>query len=521
VKLFDKARRLMGRERQHENTVVTSKVETAVFDDIVRRSEKVRERLDTAPILPDQSELDAKVWRKLGEDVWSEFYGLDNPTIRPRDRIAEQYRINRELSDKQARDDEYDDLHAKTNGQTLESAIAWLGAMDQFAQGYAGELAEHAERANEIADAERTIDDIDAALESLREQRRDNADDQSMVDHIDELIRMNAQAKREAVGEMQAAVAQQQQNMGSLIDAARSVAAKAADNAEQMVEATSLMPGAGAGPGGHIGIDQMLEFGARVQDSDVLRDVLAMMGRLEVSMGTIRRQLRKGGQEEMVDIETGNELQFVLAHERALLTHPVAKFDFYRRFHERSLMQYEMWSEHELKKGPLIIAADGSGSMGHYRNVFARGLALAACSIANREGRNTAALEFGSADELTEFWFRGDRSIDNAAAMEYAEHFFAGGTNINQVLLRAHDLIRSEAPFHSADLVIITDGGDRLTESTYVLRDKLRGMGVKIHGIAIEMAPTPYLLETCDSVSSVFDFAGPNNASNRLAIDLT
>jgi uncharacterized protein with von Willebrand factor type A (vWA) domain len=105
--------------------------------------------------------------------------------------------------------------------------------------------------------------------------------------------------------------------------------------------------------------------------------------------------------------------------------------------------------------------------------------------------------------------------------MEYAEHFFAGGTDINQVLLRAHDLIRTEAPFHSADLVIVTDGGDRLTDSTYVLRDKLREMGVKIHGIAIEMAPTPYLLEACDTVSSVFDFAGPNNASNRLAIDLT
>lgn len=521
MKLFDKARRLMGRERQNENTVVTSKVETAVFDDIVRRSEKVRERLDATPILPDQSELDAKVWHKLGEDVWSEFYGLDTPTIRPRDRIAEQFRINRELADKQARDKDYDDLHAKTNGQTLESAIAWLGAMDSFAQDFAGPLGDHAERANEIADAERTIDDIDAALESLRQQRRDSADDQSMVDHIDGLIRMNAQAKREAVTEMQAAVAAQQQNMGSLMDAARAAASKAAGNAEQMVESTSLMPGSGGGPGTHVGIDQMLEFGARVQDSHVLRAVLDMMGRLEVSMGTIRRQLRRGGYEEIVDIETGDDLRSVLPHERALLTHPVARLDFYRRYHERSLMQYETWSEEELKKGPLIVAADGSLSMGTARNVFARGVALASCSIANREGRNTAALEFGSTGQLTEFWFRGDHAIDNEAAMAYAEHFFGGGTDINQVLLRAYDLIRDEAPFHSADLLIITDGGDRLTESTIVLRDKLREMGVKIHGIAIDMAPTPYLLETCDNVSSVFDFAGPNNASNRLAIDLT
>lgn len=522
MKLFDRARRLMGRERQHENTVVTSKVETAVFDDVVRRSEKVRERLDTPPELPGEDMLDPKVWRKLGEDVWSEFYGLDTPTIRQRNRIAEQYRINRELSDKQARDEDYDDLHSKTNGQTLESAIAWLGAMDAFAQGYAGELAEHAERANEIASAERTIDDIDAAMESLREKRRDAPGGDRTVETIDDLMRMNAQAKREAVAELRDAIDAQQQNMGSLIDAARSVAAKAADAAEQMVDTASLMPGKGtSGPGSTVGIDQMLEYGARVQDSDVLRNVLDMMGRLELSMGTVRRQLRRGGYEEIVDIETGDDLRSVLPQERALLTHPVARLDFYRRYHERALMQYETWSEEELKKGPLIIAADGSGSMGFTRNVFARGLSLASCSIANREGRNTAALEFGDEGQLAEFWFPGDKPIDSTTAMDFAEHKFGAGTDINQVLLRATLLIRDEAPFHSADLIIVTDGGDLVTESTYVMRDKLREMGVKIHGLAIEMAPTQYLLEVCDSVSSIFDFAGPNNASNRLAIDLT
>jgi uncharacterized protein with von Willebrand factor type A (vWA) domain len=223
----------------------------------------------------------------------------------------------------------------------------------------------------------------------------------------------------------------------------------------------------------------------------------------------------------MVDIEMGDELRLVLPAEKVLLMHPVGQLDFYRRYHERSLMQYEMWSEQELKKGPLIFGADGSDSMRGAANEFCRGLTLTGCGIANREGRNTAALEFGSEGQLREFWFAGDKPLDTATALDFAEHFFAGGTDINQVLLRAYDLINTEAPFHSADLVIVTDGGDIVTDSTIVLRDKLREMGVKIHGIAIGMAPTDYLLTVCDNTSSVFDYSGPNATSDRLAIDIS
>lgn len=516
-----RARKLLGRDRElPEHAVRASAVDHAVLRDLRKRATKVDDMIATPPRLPNGEALDGKVWERLAEDTFSEYYGLDEPSIRGRDKVAPTFRVNRELADKTARDETFREQHSMTRGHVTESALGLLGRMGSLAESYGDELAEHAERQNEVADAENHVDTLDDMLEELRGKRQDESD-ASAIEGIDEEIRDLAGRKRAAVSSLEEAVAAQQTHAGDLIDATRRAVAQASEKADAAIEAASLLPGKDAGPRKRVSPDLMIEFAERVHDSHVLRQVLEMMGRLELSMGTVRREQRKGGYEEIVDIEMGNDLQVVLPFEKALLTHPVARLDFYRRYHERSLMQYETWSEQELKRGAVIVGTDGSDSMRGSPNIFARGLTLACCSIGNREGRNAAAIEFGSAGEMREFWFPGNRPLDTAVALDFAEHFFAGGTDINQVLRRAHEMIAGEEPFHSADLIIVTDGNDRLTDETYVLRDALVTAGVKIHGLAINMQPTQYLLTVCDKVTPVFDFAGPNPVSDRLAIDLS
>jgi uncharacterized protein with von Willebrand factor type A (vWA) domain len=301
----------------------------------------------------------------------------------------------------------------------------------------------------------------------------------------------------------------------------KSIVAEVADNAKNAVETMSLLPGTGKGPGKRVSPDEMMAFAERVHKNSTMRDVLALMGRLELSMSTTRRQLRHSGYEEIVDIETGNDLRSVLPQERALLVHPLGKLDFYRRYAERSLMQYETWSEQDENRGPLIFLADGSESMRGAKNVFCRGLVLAACAIAHREKRDALAIEFGSTGQLLQFSIAYNGVFDTDRAVCFAEHFFAGGTDINAALVEAKSIITTSAPFATADVVIVTDGYDTLTEQTIEIRDYLRKMGVRIHGITIGIAPTEYMTTVCDSVSSVFDFAGPNQTSDRLAIDIS
>lgn len=518
MKLRDRARRLFGREALSEHAVVGSRVEHAVFNDVRKRSSTVADLVADPPKLPDGTKLNQRIWDRLGEDVWTELYGDDEPTIRSREKVDPAFRVNRELADKQARSDSFRDTRSMTRGQVSESAIGWLGAMSSLKESYASELAEHADRAHDIATGEDSLEAIDAEMERLRQSGNEIWDD---PEAIKERMRELGSQKRRTVEELKRLQSEQAHHAGDLIDAAKGAVAKAAQEAADAVETMSLLPGKGAGPRSRLSTDEIAKFAVRVGDSQVLKQVLEMMGRLDLSMGTVRRQMRKGGYEEMVDIEMGNELRNVLPQEKALLMHPLGRRDFYRRYHEATLMQYEIWSEQELKRGPIIFGADSSGSTAGMPNVFIRGLTLASCMIGNREGRNTAALEFGSAGELREFFFPGDRPLDTAASLDFAEHFFGGGTDINQVMRRAAELIREEAPFHSADLVIVTDGGDIVTEETIALRDELRAAGVKIHGLAVACAPTDYLLQTCDNINAVWDFAGPNNTSDRLAIDLS
>lgn len=517
MNLRTRAAKLFGRDKK-ENTVRASRVDQVVFNDVRRRAPQIDEAVSTPPTLPNGEQLDARVWEKLAEDVFSAHYGLDEPSLHSRDRIDSRFHVNREVTDKTIRDESFVDRRSMTRGQRVPSVMALLGSLGELAESYGEELGKHGELQNEIADQEDALDQIDDMLDQLRQERNELHGDPAS---IDEKIRELAKDKRAAADALDAAQQQQQAQAGDLIDAARKAAGAAAGAAAQAVEIASLVPGRAGGPGARVSPDLMLALMERIQANPSLQRMLALLGQLELSMGNKRMQLRKGGYEEIVDIEQGNDLRNVLMGEKALLSHPVAKLDFFRRYLDRSLTQYEIWSEEELKRGPLIIGSDGSDSMAGAANEFCRGLSLASIGICNHEHRNCAALEFGSRGQLREFWFPGDRPLDTETALDFCEHFYAGGTDINQVLVRAKELIDGEAPFHTADLLIITDGGDRVTDQTIEIRDALRAMNVKIHGIVVGAAVTDYVLTVCDAVSSVFDFAVPNSTSDRIAIDLT
>ncbi len=519
MNLLTKASRLFSRRDKLAEHSVVAGVEHAIFNDVRKRATKVQDALNNPPTLPNGDTLDAKVWHRLAEDVFTEYAGMDEPTVRSRDKLDQRFHVNRELTNKAARAESFAEQHAMTRGETLESTIATLGALDSYRKSYGDELGEHGERQNEIAQHQNELDSLDEMLEKLRDLRAQTPDDDNR--DIDGQIRDLAKDKRAAVDALQAVEQAQAASAGDLIDAARVATGKAAEAAEQAVECMSLLPGKQAGPGQHVSPDLVLALAERVHASHALRQMLDLLGRLEISMGTTRRQMRRGGQEEIVDVGVGNDLQAILPQERVLLLHPIGRLDFYRRFHERALTQYEYESEIELKRGPVIFAADGSDSMRGAANIAAKALTLAGCSIGNREGRNTAAIEFSGPGQLRTFFFEKGRPLDTTTALDFGEHFWAGGTDLNGVMREAKRLIDEEAPFHSADLVLVTDGGDTITDETIEIRDALRSLGVRIHGLMIGVTPTQYMIEVCDHVTPMWEFTKPSSTSDRIAIDLT
>jgi hypothetical protein len=60
-----------------------------------------------------------------------------------------------------------------------------------------------------------------------------------------------------------------------------------------------------------------------------------------------------------------------------------------------------------------------------------------------------------------------------------------------------------------------------VTDEDRKIAKALRDRGARIHGISILHRGNAYMEEICDYVSEVMDLAGPNDASDQLAQNIT
>lgn len=190
-------------------------------------------------------------------------------------------------------------------------------------------------------------------------------------------------------------------------------------------------------------------------------------------------------------------------------------------FAEKSLLQYEMTGKEPAGKGPIIEVHDGSGSMSGEPFEWATSVSLALLTIAQQEKRDFAGVEFGSANQMKSWFFPKAVAPDPNEVLDYATHFYCGGTDIETGMREAHRIIKEVPEFSTADVVLISDGGDHFTDGDKRIRDELVGMGVRLHGISILAPGNDYLALMCEYVVDVIDLAGPNDATDRLAEEIT
>ncbi|EJP6473224.1 VWA domain-containing protein [Clostridium botulinum] len=236
--------------------------------------------------------------------------------------------------------------------------------------------------------------------------------------------------------------------------------AEAFNEAEEEVrEATSYIKDWGLGdkPNKSSKISFSDKVGAleRIRKSKKLKELSDIIGRFKESALKDQKNKHKDGAVAIKSVKIGNDIIHTLPSEKMLLVNKTTKKEFYRKFNQKQLLQYELESDKLKAKGPMVICIDMSSSMKGIKEKWSKAVAIALLEIAQQQKRNFAAILFN--EDATEPIIIEKDKKDPEKILDIAERFDGGGTLFETPLEKALEVIE-QSKFKKADIVFITDG---------------------------------------------------------------
>lgn len=262
------------------------------------------------------------------------------------------------------------------------------------------------------------------------------------------------------------AYAQQLQEGQEELEAAIAVAAdQAADtleDAQEQFEMLGLGWGNEPGSNSQLPLEERLELARKLKGSQQLKDILALAGKFrEVALVKRRKAKAEAGYGEIVGVTIGADIGRLLPVELAKLANPATKPLFYKAYTERSLLEYEMQAPEPLGKGPMVICIDVSNSMKGAGETWAKGLAIALISLAKDEGRDAAVILFSTTAQPP-ILLKARGCNHEQLVKQVAGFWCGGGTNFQDPLQSAANVISRYPEMKQAEIVFLTDGAANL-----------------------------------------------------------
>jgi len=230
--------------------------------------------------------------------------------------------------------------------------------------------------------------------------------------------------------------------------------------------------------------------------SSRLKRIAELAGRLERTAINKARSKIRPGVGEVHGIECGGELGRLLPSELSSLRHSRLRLLCLSRLLQRQALSYGMTGREPLSRGPIVVLLDESSSMReHARDIWSKAVCLALLSTATRQKRSWHLVAFNTTIRREIAISRGKATTEKI--QEALDHRCSGGTDFDSPVLRAVNIIRTSQIMRQADVVIITDGQDALSQKTI---DKANAL-TKTEGVSwyvIGVGPT-----ACDCISSL------------------
>ena len=232
---------------------------------------------------------------------------------------------------------------------------------------------------------------------------------------------------------------------------------------------------------------------------------------------------------ELVGIETGDDLGRLIPSELAALGVPVMRAVFAARYAEHRLFVYEQRGETDAGQGAIVCCVDCSGSMGTpvagtglSGEAWAKGCALAMLDQARAARQDFAGILFSSAGEIKVFRFPAREPVRIADLLDFAEFFWGGGTNFEEPLGQAMDLLEAEFNDNGAmrgDIALVTDGICGVSEDWMrAWNERKAALGFRLFGIQVGRAPGAVLEALADNARAVTDLADAGQASDMFRV---
>lgn len=218
----------------------------------------------------------------------------------------------------------------------------------------------------------------------------------------------------------------------------------------------------------------------------------------------------------ITNVEMGSNLRKILKGQLALLSTEETKIEFYRKYLNGELLQFQTRGVENLGKGPLVICVDNSGSMGGGPENWAKGVCEALRRICAKEGRDCFVMFFEVNRHRMRFDFpKGHADVETI--MKYLSISAGGGTEFDGVLTEA--LARCTTQFDEggkskADIVFITDGESYLDDAWIEkFNDERKRIGSRVFSVYVSgaydsyTAPLELLNKFSDTVINVNDLS--------------
>jgi uncharacterized protein with von Willebrand factor type A (vWA) domain len=362
----------------------------------------------------------------LLQDLWATFYKAD-PTLQEAGKVSTQYQINRPFVERVLEDSTTKELRATTMLDELSAGVAAAQAGEKMV--------------GEINNREELRKAMQEANKAQQEEDKGNTEGANQ-------IMAQAQQKLQAAAR----------------DVRRAVRESIQSGKEKAEELQGTLAGWGLQPDDlkRIPIGDRLKLAEKLTGKSDLKRIADLVGKMRNLARAEQKQKIRKQRDEIHSITIGGDINHILPAELSTLRHPTLRLDFFRKFTEKQLLQYDLKHQERQGRGPIVAAIDISDSMAGNNLEWAIASTLALADTASRQKRHCSILFF-NAEVKQEFTFApGERNIEKYIQM--ATIGASGGTRYEPALEHAQKTIDDSKIYENADIIMITDGLCRLDD---------------------------------------------------------